>query len=77
MIRPDLFSTKFNLNKNTYNFNVINKGIGGTSITTEGIERYLYDVLDIKDISHIIMLYSVKDINSLNLTSLEVINIYK
>ena len=74
---PDLLSTKLNLNKNTYNFAVINKGIGGTSLTTEGIERYSYDVLEIKGISHIIMLYGVNDINALNLNSSDVIDTYK
>ena len=74
---PDWLSIKLNLNKNTSNIGVINKGINGNRITTQGIERYSYDVLDIKGVTYIMVLYGVNDINLLNATSDEVISAYK
>lgn len=74
---PDLLSTKLHLNKETSDIAVVNKGIGGNRITTQGLERFSYDVLDIKGVSHIIVLYGVNDINHLNATSSEIISAYK
>lgn len=74
---PDLLSTKLHLNKETSDIAVVNKGIGGNKITTQGLERYSYDVLDVKGVTHIIVLYGVNDINALNATSSEIISAYK
>ena len=74
---PDLLSTKLHLNKETSDIAVVNKGIGGNRITTQGLERFSYDVLQVKGISHIIVLYGVNDINHLNATSAEIISAYK
>ena len=48
---PDYLSIKLNLNKNISNIGVINKGINGNKITTQGIERFPYDILEIKGVS--------------------------
>ena len=74
---PDFLSIKLSLNKDTSNIAVVDKGINGNKITTQGIERYSYDVLEIKGVSHIMVLYGVNDINLLNKTSSEVISAYK
>jgi lysophospholipase L1-like esterase len=74
---PDLLSTKLHLNKETSDIAVVNKGIGGNRITTQGLERFSYDVLKVKGVSHIIVLYGVNDINHLNATSAEIISAYK
>jgi len=74
---PDLLSTKLRLNKGTADISVINQGITSTRVTENGIERYTHDVLDIKGVKYIIMLYGVNDINWLNLKSDEVISCYK
>ena len=74
---PDLLSAKLHLNKETNNIAVVNKGIGGDKITTQGLERFSYDVLEVKGVSHIIVLYGVNDINVLNATSSQIILAYK
>ena len=74
---PDYLAIKLNLNKNTTNMGVINKGIYANKITTEGTERFSYDVLNIKGVSYIMFLYGVNDINLLNATSSDVISAYK
>lgn len=74
---PDFLSLKLHLNKETSDIAVVNKGINGNKITTQGIERYSYDVLDIKGVTYIMVLYGVNDINLLNATSSDVISAYK
>ena len=74
---PDLLSAKLHLNKETNNIAVVNKGIGGDKITTQGLERFSNDVLEVKGVSHIIVLYGVNDINVLNVTSSQIILAYK
>ena len=74
---PDLLSTKIKLNKDTSYLSVINEGITATRVTTQGIERYSHDVLEIKGIKYIIFLYGVNDINWLDSTFSEVIEAYK
>ena len=74
---PDLLSTKLRLNKDTAGISVVNEGITSTRVTEHGIERYTHDVLDIKGVKYIIMLYGVNDINWLNSKSDEVISCYK
>lgn len=74
---PDLLATKLHLNIKTSDIAVVNKGIGGNKITTQGIERYSYDVLEVKGVTHIIVLYGINDINGLNATSSEIISVYK
>ena len=73
---PDLLSIKLHLNKETNNIAVVNKGIGGNKITTQGLKRYSYDVLEVKGVSYIIVLYGVNDINN-SKTSSDIINAYK
>ena len=74
---PDLLSTKLHLNLETSDIAVVNKGIGGNKITTQGLERFSYDVLEVKGVSHIIVLYGVNDINNYNSTSSDLISAYK
>ena len=74
---PDLLATKLHLNLKTSEIAVVNKGINGNKITTQGIERYTYDALDIKGVTYIMLLYGVNDINLLNATASEVISAYK
>ena len=56
---------------------VVNAGINADMITQKGIIRYEHDVLDIKGVNYIIILYGVNDINVLNLTYNEIIPTYK
>lgn len=72
-----LLSIKLRLNKDTKDISIVNKGINGNKITTQGIERFPYDALQIKSVTYIIILYGVNDINLLNATSSEVISAYK
>ena len=74
---PDLLSSKLHLNKETNNIAVVNKGIGGDKITTQGLARFSNDALEVKGVSHIIVLYGINDINDLNSTSSEIILVYK
>ena len=74
---PDLLSTKLRLNKDTSDISVVNEGITSTRVTEHGIERYNHDVLDIKGVKYIIMLYGVNDINWLNSKSDVIISCYK
>ena len=74
---PDLLSKKLNLNRLTSNFGVINKGIQGTSLTSHGLKRFSYDILGVKGISHIIVLYGINDILRLNKNSSNIISAYK
>ncbi len=68
---------EFHINKETSDIAVVNKGIGSNKITKQGLKRYSYDVLDVKWITHIIILYGVNNVNSLNATSSEIISAYK
>lgn len=69
----DMLSVKLHLNKETSDVAVVNKGINGNRITTQGIERFSHDVLEVKGVSHILVLYGVNDINLINATSADVI----
>lgn len=71
-----LFEEIYKNNKST-EFAVVNEGINADKLTSKGIIRYKHDVLDIKGISHIIVLYGVNDLNVLNATSEEIISGYK
>ena len=72
---PDILSEK--LQKENSNVSVINEAIDGDILTLKGIQRYEHDVLDAKGVAYIISLIGVNDINVLNLTSTEIINVYK
>ena len=73
----DFFSLKLRLNEDTSDIAVVNKGISGNRIITQGIKRFSYDVLEVKGVKYIMVLYGVNDINLLNATSSEVISAYK
>ena len=74
---PDILSKILHENEETLNYAVVNEGIKSNNITTEGIKRYKHDVLDIKGISHIIVLFGVNDIKGKNATSEDIISSYK
>ena len=74
---PDLLATKIKLNLGTSDISVINEGKTATRFTTQGIERFRHDVLEIKGIKDIILLYGVNDINWLNSEFTEIIEAYK
>ena len=69
----DMLSIKLHLNKDTSDVAVVNKGINGNRLTTQGIERFSHDVLEVKGVSHILVLYGVNDINLINATSADII----
>ena len=73
----DFLSLKLHLNQETSDIAVVNKGINGNRIITQGLERFPYDVLEVKGVTHIMVLYGVNDINLLNATSSEIISAYK
>ena len=74
---PDiLFDNIYNNNGNE-EIAVINEGINSDKLIIKGIERYQHDVLDIKGVRYIIVLYGVNDLNVLNATSEEIISGYK
>ena len=73
----DFFAEKLNKNKNTSEIAVINEGIRGNQLTTNGLKRYQNDVLNIKGATYIIVLFGVNDINSLNATAEVLIKAYK
>ena len=73
----EILSKILHENEETLNYAVVNGGIRRNNITTDGIERYKHDILDIKGISHIIALFCVNDIKGLNSTAKEIISAYK
>ena len=74
---PDLLSAKLHLNLKTSDIAVVNTGINGNKITTQGVERFSHDALEIKGVTYIMVLYGVNDINLLNATTSEIISAYK
>jgi lysophospholipase L1-like esterase len=74
---PDIFSSKLHKKIKTTEIAVINKGINADRITENGIKRYAHDVLDIKGVKYIVVLYGVNDLNVLNRTSSQIISAYK
>lgn len=73
----DNLSEKLQKNPETKNFAVINQGIGGTCIITNGTERFERDVLNQPGIKQIIMLYGVNDILFLKADANTIIDCYK
>ena len=74
---PDIFSTKFHENMKISDISVINKGICGDKLTDKGIKRYAHDVLNIRGVKYIVVLYGVNDIIFLNKSSSQIISAYK
>ena len=74
---PDILAKKFNKNKITSEIAVVNEGIRSDKLMEEGILRYEHDVLDIKGVKYIIILFGVNDINVLNASSSQIINTYR
>lgn len=74
---PDKLAEKLQENKMYEDLAVVNAGIGGNRICDQGLERFEHDVLDIKGVKYIIVLYGVNDMIHLNTTAAEIISAYK
>jgi lysophospholipase L1-like esterase len=74
---PDIFSAKFHEKMKTSDLAVINKGIDGDRLADNGIKRFAHDVLNIKGVKYIVVLYGVNDLNVLNRKSSQIISAYK
>ena len=74
---PDIFFEKLYYTKNISDISVVNEGINADRLLEKGLKRYKHDVLNIKGVSYIIVLYGVNDINALNATSYQIISGYK
>lgn len=73
----DNFAKLLLSNNSTKDVAVINQGIGGTCVTTDGARRFDRDVLAQKGITSIVMLYGINDIIYMNASSQTVIECYK
>ena len=74
---PDQFASNLQENRKYNNIAIANAGIGGNRICDQGVERFEHDVLEIKGIKYIIVLYGINDMIHLNTTSNEIISAYK
>ena len=74
---PDIFSSKLHKKIKAQEIAVINKGINADRLTEKGIKRYEHDVLNIKGVKYIVVLYGVNDLNAINRTSSQIISAYK
>ena len=74
---PDKLAEKIHNSSIYLNLAVINAGIGGNRICDQGLARFEHDVLNIKGVKYIIMLYGINDMIHLNTTSKEIISAYK
>ena len=74
---PDLLFYKLLQNKETSNLSIANQGINANRLVDQGVERYESDVLDVKGVAYIIVLYGVNDLNVIEANSQEIIEGYK
>ena len=73
----DILSQRLLTDPSYKNIAVINQGIGGTCLTTNGLTRYNRDVLSAKGSYYVIVLYGINDIIYLNSSAERVIEGYK
>lgn len=73
----DILAARLQQNDATKNIAVLNQGIGGTCVTSNGVERFTRDVLNQTGIKYLVILYGVNDIIYANCSSDAVINTYK
>lgn len=74
---PDKLAEKLQANNMFSNLAVVNAGIGGNRICDQGIERFEHDVLNIKGVKYILVLYGINDMIHLNTHASEIIEAYK
>ena len=74
---PNILFKNLYENEKVLDYSVINEGINGDKLTINGIRRYKNDALDIKGVSHIIVLIGVNDIKNLNSKADKIISVYK
>ena len=72
----DLLTNKLHLKKDTSDLAVVNKGLSGSKITTNGLQIFSNDVLKVKGVTYIIVLIGINDINT-NKNSSQIISAYK
>ena len=72
----DLLANKLHLNKDTSDIAVVNKGLSGSKITTNGLQIFSNDALKVKGVTYIIVLIGINDIGS-NMNSSQIISAYK
>lgn len=73
----DILSNRLQQTPETKNLAVLNQGIGGTCITSSGVERFSRDVLNQTKVKYLVILYGVNDIIYANQSSKAIINTYK
>jgi lysophospholipase L1-like esterase len=73
----DELATILQQNDSTKNVGVINEGIGGTLVSSSGVERFTRDVISQPGVKYVIMLYGVNDIIFGGATSESIISVYK
>jgi lysophospholipase L1-like esterase len=74
---PDILFSRLHQNNEASNLSIVNEGINGDRITDQGTKRYEHDVLNIKGVAYIIVLYGVNDLNVIKANSTEIIAGYK
>lgn len=73
----DGLATRLQADEATKNIAVLNQGIGGTLVTSSGVNRFNTDVLEQTGLSYVIILYGINDIIYGNSNSSNIINAYK
>ena len=73
----DILSQRLLKNADTKNVAAINEGIGGTCVSSSGVNRFATDVLNLDGAYYAFILYGINDIIYLNASSDKVINTYK
>lgn len=74
---PDLLFDKLLQNKETSGLSIANQGINTNILVDQGVDLFESDVLNIKWVAYIIVLYGVNDINIFYISSAEIIEGYK
>ncbi len=74
---PDILFYELIQNKETSNLSMANEGINADRLTDQGIIRYDRDVLNVKGVAYVIVLYGVNDLNVIEANSNEIISGYK
>ena len=74
---PDQFASNLQENRKYSNIGVANAGIGGNRICDQGVGRFEHDVLEIKGVKYIIVLYGINDMIHKNTNSSEIISAYE
>ena len=74
---PDLLFDKLLHNKETSGLSIANQGINTNILVDQGVDLFESDVLNVKGVAYIIVLFGVNDINIFYISSEEIIEGYK